>query len=174
MDDETRLFFTSYHSMDFLDVEKYKIVLCMANGLVSAAKYTLYKNLLLADTPDQRDCLEQFLRKLCSADKVQKGLVKEVSVKDSNELTPADTKKVIIPDASLIGMDIDRFRNKFNKGCKAIRYQGMVLLATHSGRHVVTKHRLKVDAFGNPIAVSTPACCPISLANRSMRLTCLR
>ena len=143
-------------------MEKFKLVLCIANGLVSAAKYTLYKNLLLADTPDQRECLEQFLGKLCSADKEQKGLVKEVTVKASNESTPANTKKVIIPDASMVGMEVDRYRNKFNKGCKAIRYPSMVLLATNSGRNVVTKHKLKVDAFGNPIAARASACCPIS------------
>ena len=102
----------------------------------------MYKNLLVTDSPVQRECVKQILSKLCDADKVQKGLVKEVSVMPANESMPDDSRKVIVPDESMTEKDVDRFRTKFNKGCKAIRYPGMILLATNRGRHVVTKHRL--------------------------------
>ena len=168
MDEETKSFFASFHKKAFTDVEKFKLVLCMANCLVPAARFTLYKILLAADTSAQRDCVEKLLNKLCTADREQKVLVKEISVKgqqSSNENTPSDSKKVIIPDESLVGMDIDRYRNKFNAGCKTIRYPGLILLAANKGRHVIKKHSLFVDASGKSMAAAQ--CCPIGSCKKA-------
>ena len=166
MGEGTKSFFASFHEKAFTDVEKFRLVLCMANGLMPAARFTVYKFLLTADTSAQRDCVEKLLNKLCTADREQKVLVKEISVKGRqlpNENTP-DSKKVIIPDESLVGMDIDRYRNKFNAGCKTIRYPGLILLAANKGRHVI-KHSLFVDASGKSMAAAQ--CCPIGSCKKA-------
>ena len=128
MDADTRLFYDSFLEKELNQVEQLKFLLALSKDLVPSVKHILYKNLLSGDTPVQRVCVEGFLAKLCSFDKEQKALMKEINVGDQksfNETTPGIVRsKVIVPDPYLVGLKIKKYLNKNNKGCKIIHYGG--------------------------------------------------
>ena len=82
MDESTKVLYDSFLEKELNQVEQLKFLLALSNDLVPSVKHILYKNLLSGDTPVQRVCVEMFLSKLCSYDKEQKVLLKEVSVKE--------------------------------------------------------------------------------------------
>ena len=118
------MFYYSFLGTELNQVEQLKFLMALSNDLVPSVKHILYKNLLSGDTPVQRVCVEGFLAKLCSFDKEQKALMKEINVGDQksfNETTPGIVRsKVIVPDPSLVGLEIKKYLNKNNKGCPGI------------------------------------------------------
>ena len=156
MDVATKEHHDNFLAFEMNQVEQLKFLLALSNELVPSIKHILYKNLLSGDTPVQRVCVEMFLAKLCSFDKEQKGLMKEVSVdvQKSNEITPGPK---IVHDPSLDKSEIQVFMTKENKGCKVINYGGLVLVAATRSPHVNTKHTAVLDV-NNKVLVQR---CPI-------------
>ena len=159
MAEDTNFFHDSFLAKEMNQVEQLKFLLALSNDLVPSIKHILYKNLLSGDTPVQRVCVEKFLAGLCSFDKGQKVLLKEVTVnvlKASNENTPGNGSKVIVPDPSLDGLEIEAYLNKNNKGCKVINYGGLVLIAATRNSHVNTKHTAALDVNNRPMEQRCP------------------
>ena len=141
MDEETNSFLASLIQKKFPEVELLKLNLCIAENLKPPARHAMYKHLLSKDTPIQRNVVEEFLKKLCIDDEDQKLLVKEV--KTSNETTPKGpglsiTRKTIVADPSLVGMDVGR--TKLNRGCKVVNFDGEHVIATNKFGSRNTKH----------------------------------
>ena len=74
-----------------------------------------------------------------------------------NETTPGIVRsKVIVPDPSLDGLEIKKYLNKNNKGCKIINYGGLVLVAATRSPHVNTKHTVAMDVNNQPLEQRCP------------------
>ena len=159
-------------NFEISDRDMIKLNLALLQQISPGAKLAFFKAVLAMESSGIRASISASLSKLVEADRTKDTFVKEVLDKDAGMNTPvaameplvvdnpkAPTKKVkVVHDPCSVDMDVDRYRNEGNVGCRVVRVRDTCILANFADGSRNTKHRLMTDSKGGKVTKTCLAC----------------